>query len=76
MKSEDQGRIFERFYKLDRSRRKGHSQGAGLGLSIAREIVLAHGGTITVQNNEPQGSIFVVKIPFTHTDHSLKPNHH
>ena len=72
---EDQERIFERFYQLDRSRRKKPSQGAGLGLSIAREIVLAHGGTISVQNIEPQGSVFMVKIPFAHPAYSPQPNY-
>jgi signal transduction histidine kinase len=57
-------RIFERFYQTDRSRRGGRDKGVGLGLAIAREIVLAHGGIITAQNNIPQGSLFVVKIPF------------
>lgn len=52
-------RIFERFYQLDQARRGG----AGLGLSIAYEIVRAHGGTITVQSEPGKGSVFVVKLP-------------
>lgn len=52
-------RIFERFYQLDQARQGG----AGLGLSIAYEIVRAHGGTITAQSQIGKGSVFVVKLP-------------
>lgn len=45
-------RVFERFYQTDKSR-SGLQRGVGLGLSIAREIVLAHGGTIRAYNNAP-----------------------
>jgi signal transduction histidine kinase len=45
-------RVFERFYQTDKSR-SGALRGVGLGLSIAREIVLAHGGTIRAYNNAP-----------------------
>ena len=60
---EDLERIFERFYQVDKSRPGSRSRGVGLGLSIAYEIVRAHGGSITVRNNIPQGSVFVVQIP-------------
>lgn len=60
---EEQERIFERFYQLDRSRGGGPGRGVGLGLAICKEIVNAHGGSITVSGNSPQGSIFVVKMP-------------
>ncbi len=42
----------------------------GLGLAIAREIVLAHRDIIAVESIPPQGCQFVVKIPFAHTDDS------
>jgi signal transduction histidine kinase len=45
----DRGRIFDRFVRLDDSRSR-QDGGAGLGLPIARDIVVAHGGTLTVDD--------------------------
>lgn len=57
---EDQPHIFDRFYRTEKSRStKGHF---GLGLSIAYEIVTAHGGKIEVKDNLPNGSIFTVTL--------------
>ena len=58
---EDITRIFERFYKSDRSRSGG---GTGLGLSIARHIVEAHGGRIWADSEPGHGSTFFFSIPF------------
>jgi two-component system phosphate regulon sensor histidine kinase PhoR len=58
---EELGRLFERFYKVDRSRR---SEGTGLGLAIAKHIVQAHDGSIWVESEVGKGSRFYFTLPF------------
>ncbi len=53
--------IFEPFFRVDRSRSKSTS-GYGLGLSICKRIMDAHGGTITVGNNPGRGTTFLLKL--------------
>jgi two-component system phosphate regulon sensor histidine kinase PhoR len=53
-------RIFERFYKIDKSRA---GEGSGLGLSISRHIINAHGGKIWAESVEGKGSTFYVTLP-------------
>jgi signal transduction histidine kinase len=60
----DRERVFERFTRLDEARSRGHG-GAGLGLAIARQIVQAHGGTITVGESDV-GARLVVRLPAGH----------
>lgn len=52
-------KIFDRFSR----REKGVVKGTGLGLAIAKRIVELHGGSIRVEDNKPQGSIFIVELP-------------
>lgn len=59
---EDLPHIFDRFYRGDKSRSR-RGGGAGLGLAIARQLVLAHGGTITVHSQPGQGATFTVTLP-------------
>lgn len=54
--------IFERFYRTDRSRNR-KTGGAGIGLTIVKAIVQAHGGNVTVESKEGHGSRFVVTLP-------------
>ncbi len=59
---EDQARIFERFYRVDKARSR-ELGGAGLGLAIAQWIVQLHKGSITVKSELGKGSVFEVEIP-------------
>ena len=61
-------RIFERFYKVDGSRKKEAKPGTGLGLAIAQQIVHAHEGTIIVRSTPGDGSVFEVTIPAVKAD--------
>ena len=61
-------RIFERFYKIDGSRKKDGEPGTGLGLAIAQEIIQAHDGVIKVQSEIGVGSEFEVRIPTVKSD--------
>jgi len=54
---EDAGRIFERFYRVEKSRNR-HKGGSGLGLAIVKHIIEAHGQTINVRSEEGKGSSF------------------
>lgn len=58
----DAQKIFERFYRVDKARSRAEG-GFGLGLNIARIIVVRHGGTVSVKPRSPHGSIFTVRLP-------------
>jgi two-component system sensor histidine kinase GlrK len=59
---DEKERIFKRFYQTEAGR-AARGRGVGLGLTIIREIVNAHGGAVWVSDNEPRGSIFHVVLP-------------
>lgn len=58
---EDQERIFERFYQVDKSRAR-NGEGSGLGLAIAKEIANAHGASISAQSDPTAGTTFSVVL--------------
>jgi two-component system OmpR family sensor kinase len=64
---EEAGRVFERFYRVDSSRRRGAGGGSGLGLSIVAAVTSAHGGTVDVRSTPGGGATFRVALPATAT---------
>ncbi|HVM40402.1 MAG TPA: ATP-binding protein [Acidimicrobiia bacterium] len=58
----DRDRIFERFYRVDRARSRD-SGGTGLGLAIVRHVAQAHGGSVSVESTEGEGSTFTLLLP-------------
>ena len=64
---EEQARVFEPFYRGTSANR--FPQGMGLGLSISRELVTAHGGQLSVESTPGSGSSFTVRLP-----HQPKPD--
>ncbi len=59
---DDLPHVFDRFYRGDRSRSRA-TGGAGIGLAIAKAIVEAHGGAMTVESSQDQGTLFVLTLP-------------
>lgn len=61
---EDQKRIFERFFKADRSHSRKYD-GSGMGLAIVKQIVSLHQGDVRVESEPGQGATFIVTLPIT-----------
>jgi signal transduction histidine kinase len=59
---EHQTRIFERFYRADRSRAR-EVGGTGLGLSIVKHLARLHGGEVRVTSRLTEGSVFSIELP-------------
>ena len=58
---EERGRVFTRFFRGDRAR--GRVGGAGLGLSLSREIVRAHEGELVLEHSSKESTVFVLVLP-------------
>jgi two-component system, NarL family, sensor histidine kinase BarA len=60
--SRERARVFDAFYQIDSSSTREYG-GTGLGLSIVKRLVDGHGGSISIESNEPRGTVFVVRLP-------------
>jgi two-component system sensor histidine kinase SenX3 len=69
----DHGRIFERFYRVDKARSRD-TGGTGLGLSIVRHVATRHGGEVLVSSQEGEGSTFVMRLPLASSP-NVEPSH-
>lgn len=69
--SDDQERIFEPFYRSEKQRR--FPQGLGLGLTIARDLILAHGGHLELNSIPGEGASFTVVIPILTQEIAVQP---
>jgi hypothetical protein len=70
MTTEQLGHIFERFYRGDNARNRDHG-GAGIGLTISRALIEAHGGTLTAASPGPEsGSAFTIRLPLSSKGHN------
>ena len=59
---EELNKIWQRFYKLDKARKRNNEKGSGLGLSIVKEIVEKHDGIIRVVNDKNKGTSFIITL--------------
>jgi signal transduction histidine kinase len=58
----ERAKVFDAFYQVDSSSTREYG-GTGLGLSIVKRLVDGHGGSISIESNEPRGTVFVVRLP-------------
>ncbi len=65
--------LFDRFYRADPARTRGHGQGTGLGLSIVKTIVDLHGGTVAIRSARGEGTQVTLRFPAP--DHQDLPAH-
>ena len=68
---EVQGKVYERFYRVDKSRSR-EIGGTGLGLSITKSAILRHHGTISMTSKEGEGTTFVVRIPLRYSTQPME----
>ena len=68
IRDEDKERIFERFYQVEQEEPEHQSTGSGIGLSLVRDFVTLHEGTVRVVDNVGSGSVFLVELPVKHVN--------
>ncbi|MFA1546910.1 SpoIIE family protein phosphatase [Actinomadura chokoriensis] len=61
--AEEMPRLFERFYRIENARSRSN-EGSGIGLALVQELVGLHGGTITADSREGEGTRFTIRLPF------------
>ena len=71
--AEDQEHVFERFYRVDRSRVRGRG-GSGLGLAIVRELMDSMGGSVEVDSAPGEGATFTLRLPHATTTNGASPH--
>src|SRR5699024_8483486 len=64
---EDQGRVFERFFRVDKARSR-QTGGTGLGLAIVKHVMANHGGSISLWSRPGTGSTFTLELPVYHPE--------
>ncbi|MCY3601767.1 MAG: HAMP domain-containing sensor histidine kinase [Chloroflexi bacterium] len=70
---EDQEHVFDRFYRIDRSRVRGRG-GSGLGLAIVRELMDSMGGSVEVESAPDEGATFTLRLPHGTTTNGASPH--
>lgn len=61
--TDEMSKIFDEFYRIDQNLNSTRQGGMGLGLTLVKHIIQAHGGTITVRSTENKGSTFIIALP-------------
>jgi len=64
VKEEDKQKVFDRFYQVTQAE-PGKYLGTGIGLAFVKDLVSLHNGTIALEDNKPQGSLFRIVLPVT-----------
>lgn len=62
IEDKEKARVFEKFYRIGNEDTR-QTKGTGLGLFIVKEVIRAHGGTISIANNSPKGTVFKISLP-------------
>ncbi|MDK1471927.1 SpoIIE family protein phosphatase [Streptomyces sp. 549] len=61
--ADEMPRLFERFHRIENARSRSN-EGSGIGLALVKELVALHGGTISADSTEGEGTRFTVRLPF------------